>query len=110
MSTMLLLLHLVTATWRSSDPASWEQAYKEATTLVAQMTVDEKTSLLLGVGWTSGILNKWNYVGNTPAIPRLKVPSLNMQDSAGGFRTYWAELVGTVTCWPSLLSMAATWE
>ena len=33
-----------------------------------------------------------------------------MQDAAGGFRTYWSELVGTVTCWPSLLSMAATFD
>jgi beta-glucosidase len=33
-----------------------------------------------------------------------------MQDAAGGFRPYWDELVGTVTCWPSLLSMAATFD
>ena len=50
---------------------------------------------MLGVGWTKGTLDKWWYVGNTPAIPRLNIPSLNMQDSAGGFRTYWPELVGT---------------
>ena len=33
-----------------------------------------------------------------------------MQDAAGGFRTAIQEIVGTVTCWPSLLSMAATWD
>ena len=37
-------------------------------------------------------------------------PSLNMQDAAGGFRTSMEEIVGTVTCWPSLLSMAATFD
>merc|ERR1719506_2347198 len=68
-----------------------------------------------GIGWTHRYLlvpdlEKWWYVGNTPPIPRLGIPSLNMQDSAGGFRTYWSELVGTVTCWPSLLSMAATFD
>lgn len=55
-------------------------------------------------------LDKWWYVGNTPAISRLGIPSLNMQDAAGGFRPYWNELTGTVTCWPSLLSMAATFD
>merc|ERR1712070_905585 len=33
-----------------------------------------------------------------------------MQDAAGGFRTTEEGVVGTVTCWPSLLSMAATWD
>lgn len=57
-----------------------------------------------------GQLDKWWYVGNTAPNFRLGIPSLNLQDAAGGFRTYWTELVGTVTCWPSLLSMAATWD
>ncbi|CAK0877237.1 unnamed protein product, partial [Prorocentrum cordatum] len=65
--------------------------------------------LLTGLGW-DGDLQKWFYVGNTAPIPELGIPSLNMQDAASGFRTYWTELVGTVTCWPSLLSMAATWD
>lgn len=106
---MLLALSQLGAA-RAPRALSWEQALAEAAHLVAQMTDEEKDSMLLGVGWTAGALDKWNYVGNTPAIPRLGVPSLNMQDAAGGFRTYWPELVGTVTCWPSLLSMAATWE
>jgi len=73
------------------------------------MTLDEKYTLLHGLGydmpdwWT---VRKWWYVGNTAAIPRLSLPSLNMQDASGGFHTTWSEIVGTVTCWPSMLSMA----
>ena len=33
-----------------------------------------------------------------------------MQDAAGGFRTSMEEFVSTVTCWPSLLSMAASFD
>lgn len=105
---MLSLLHSVPAS--ATTPLPWDAAYAGATSLVRQMTLEEKASMMLGIGWTGGTLDKWWYVGNTPAIPRLKIPSLNMQDAAGGFRTYWVELVGTVTCWPSLLSMAATWD
>ena len=74
------------------------------------MSMQEKASLMLGIGWKAGELDKWWYVGNTPAVARLGVPTLRMQDAAGGFRTYWTPLVGTVTCWPSLLSMAATFD
>ena len=74
------------------------------------MTPAEKATLMLGVGWSNGVLQKWWYVGNIPGIKRLGIPPINMMDSAGGFRTYWTELVGTVTCWPSLLSLAATWD
>jgi len=74
------------------------------------MTMQEKAKMMLGIGWNSGTLEKWWYVGNTAAVDRLGVPPLKMQDSAGGFRTYWTPIVGTVTCWPSLLSMAATFD
>jgi beta-glucosidase len=82
---------------------------------LSQMTSEEKYTLLRGVGWTCDPL--WNctlpkfwYVGNTAPIKRLNIPSLNMQDAAGGFRPYFREAIGTVTCWPSLLSVAATWD
>jgi len=82
--------------------------------MLPRLTAAEKHSLLLGVGWeTSGWwyeLRKWWHVGNTAPVPRHGLPSLNMQDAAGGFRTYWNDIVGTVTCWPSLLAMAATWD
>eukprot|EP00438_Fugacium_kawagutii_P010071 Skav224306 [mRNA] locus=scaffold3003:81753:88056:- [translate_table: standard] len=78
------------------------------------MSLDEKCGLLQGSGWVPTRwwfdLPKYYYVGNTPATPELGIPSLNMQDASGGFRTYWSELSGTVTVWPSILSMAATWD
>jgi len=75
----------------------------------------EKYSLLRGLGWEHPLggwfdLRKWWYIGNTVAIPRLNIPSLNMQDAAGGFRTNFPEISGTCTVWPSLLAMAATWD
>jgi beta-glucosidase len=71
----------------------------------------EKQSLLRGIGWDDHWqLGKWWYVGNTAPISRLDIPSLNMQDGGQGVRTYWDEMVGTVTCWPSLLALAATWN
>lgn len=92
------------------SPLSWDAAYQRAAALLDDMTFVEQQTLMRGIGWKKGELTKWWYVGNTAPIPRLNIPSLNMQDAAGGFRTYWSELVGTVTCWPSLLSMAATWD
>mmetsp|Transcript_8904 Transcript_8904/g.22966 ORF Transcript_8904/g.22966 Transcript_8904/m.22966 type:complete len:880 (+) Transcript_8904:3-2642(+) len=93
---------------------TWEEAYLKARTTLAEMTFQEKATLMEGVGWepTNGFfdLKKWWYVGNTRPIPRLGIPSLNMQDAADGFRTYWNDLVGSVTTWPSLLCMAATWD
>jgi beta-glucosidase len=92
---------------------SWDAAYERARATLAGMTLDEKYTLLHGLGydmpqwWT---VRKWWYVGNIAAIPRLSLPSLNMQDASGGFHTTWSEIVGTVTCWPSMLSMAATWD
>lgn len=107
----MALMTLVAAGLAAAGPLpSWDQAYERASTLVSQMTLEEKAGMMRGIGWTNGVLDKWWYVGNTPPVPRLGIPSLNMQDAAGGFRTYWTELVGTVTCWPSLLSMAATFD
>jgi len=92
------------------EPITWNEAYASAKATLMQMTADEKMTLMRGVGWAGTSLGKWWYVGNTAAIPRLRIPALNMQDAAGGFRTYWNELVGTVTGWPSLLSLASTWD
>jgi len=90
---------------------SWEVARALAKRTVSEMNISEKQMLMKGLGWAKGpVLTKWYYVGNTAPIPRLGIPSLNMQDAADGFRTYWTDLVGTVTCWPSLLSLAATWD
>lgn len=36
------------------------------------------------------------YIGNTVPIPRLKIPSINMQDAAQGFRTTDRRIIGQV--------------
>eukprot|EP00929_Paragymnodinium_shiwhaense_P036589 TRINITY_DN1958_c0_g1_i4.p1 TRINITY_DN1958_c0_g1~~TRINITY_DN1958_c0_g1_i4.p1 ORF type:complete len:895 (+),score=219.41 TRINITY_DN1958_c0_g1_i4:48-2732(+) len=90
---------------------SWEDAYDLAGRTLSQMAEDEKYSLMTGLGWYQTYqLTKWWYVGNTPAIRRLGIPSLNMQDAAAGFRPYWREMVGTSTCWPCGLALGATWD
>eukprot|EP00929_Paragymnodinium_shiwhaense_P028907 TRINITY_DN16680_c0_g1_i1.p1 TRINITY_DN16680_c0_g1~~TRINITY_DN16680_c0_g1_i1.p1 ORF type:complete len:790 (-),score=188.90 TRINITY_DN16680_c0_g1_i1:334-2646(-) len=89
----------------------WAEARAKAEALVAQMDKCEKYRFMQGVGWTNTSAPMWGYyIGNTLPVSRLGVPSLNMQDAADGFRTIWDELVGTVTGWPSLLSLAATWN
>lgn len=88
---------------------SWEEAYSKARSLVQQMTAEEKYSRMWGQGW-DGPLADWWYIGNIPAVPRLGIPPLNMQDSSAGFRSKWSEMVGTGTCWPSMLAAAASWS
>ena len=92
-------------------PLSWEAARKQAEALVQSMGLCDKHLLMQGVGWQnfSGMKTGY-YVGTTYGNPDLGIPSLNMNDAAGGFRTYWEGEVGTVTAWPSLLSVAATWD
>ena len=92
------------------QPLPWSEATALAKKMLAKMNQTEKFSMMKQVGWIDGAPEKWWYIGNIPAIPRLNIPSLNMQDAAGGFRTSMEEIVGTVTCWPSLLSMAATFD
>lgn len=87
-------------------PLSWEDATAKAKQTVSKMSQTEKFKMMRGIG----DIGEWNYVGNTEPISKLGIPSISMQDAAGGFRTITEELVGTVTAWPSLLSMAATWD
>ena len=90
--------------------ARWRAAITTAQTLVRAMTHAEKVSLVRGFGWTNYKAAPGAYVGQTPPLPRLGIPSLNMQDGPQGFRTIDARLVGTVTAWPSQLALGATWD
>jgi len=98
------------------SPLSWDLAFEKADALVMQMTSEEKYSLMHGIGWwwipiiRMGPVKKWWYTGNIPAIPRLGVPSLSMNDAGGGFRDHWTANAGSSTCWPSLLALASTWN
>lgn len=72
--------------------------------LLKQMTLDEKIHMLHGQYGT--------YVGNVPAIDRLGIPSLNLQDGPQGFRVSKSSVgaAGTTTCWPSALTMSSAWD
>jgi hypothetical protein len=74
--------------------------------LVGNMTSAEKYAMLNGVGFPtdpdspSAYDNiRGYYIGNIPGVPRLGIPSLNMQDAGQGFRTSDAAMVGQVTSW-----------
>jgi beta-glucosidase len=47
-----------------------------------------------------------SYVGNVPANTRLKIPAINLEDGPQGV----ADGVKEVTCWPSSLAVAASWD
>lgn len=114
--TLVVCSFLAVGSSQDFEPLSWDDSYDKARTLVAKMTQEEKFSLMGGLGWWDipivhmGPLKKWWFVGNTGAIPRLSIPSLNMQDAAAGFRDAWYDNAGLSTCFPSLLSLAATWD
>ena len=96
-STMLSMLVAVTA-----DPA-----HGRAIQIVANMTQDEKLSWLHGHSVASQAGLK-GYTGECPAIARLGIPALRLNDGPQGFRDSHAH--GTTTCWPSGLTVAATFD
>ena len=93
---------------------TWDDAHAAAARTVANLTKAEIAGLLRGTGWRGiipelpGPLEKWHYIGNLPGAPG--VPALAMQDASAGFRTFFPESIGTVTAWPSMLALAATWD
>ena len=95
-------------------PAAWrgygDDADAVASSLVAKLTNDEKVRLIQGVGWSGWTLAPGFYVGSAFAVPRLGIPSQNMQDAAQGFRTSERRTVGQVTSWPCALAVASTWD
>lgn len=71
--------------------------------LILKMHLSEKLTLMHG---TLGV-----YTGNIPAIERLGIPAINMQDGPQGFRsTDKTGGEGSSTAWPSLLTFAASWD
>lgn len=86
--------------------ASW------ARKLVAQLTTEERFGLTNGAGYHRGSTSQADgfYVGNLLAVPRLGIPSIQMQDAAQGFRTTDSRMIGQVTAWPCGLAIAAGWD
>jgi len=71
---------------------------ERALALLKQMTLQEKLSMVHGYGGP--------YVGNIPANSRLNIPALNLEDGPQGV----ADGVTQVTCWPSALTIVASWD
>ncbi len=82
---------------------------------VGQMTLDEKIQMVHGTGW--GVLRKGDPIparsnfgaGFMPGIDRLKIPDINLADSAVGVRMA-AYQSRYATLLPSTLGAAASWD
>jgi beta-glucosidase len=86
---------------------SWTKARELAEKIEAKLTVAERFDLIHGQGMNKQ--GKW--VGYIFGPERLGIPDLKLQDASSGFRpTNDPHEYGTVTQWPSLLSLAATWD
>jgi beta-glucosidase len=114
---MVRVLAIVAAAGLASafEPIPWEEANAKASAMLSEMSREEKERLTRSWGYNSSYNGgfdpyKYWYLGNIQGTERLGIPSLNLQDAADGFRTNIKETVGTVTGWPSLLSLAATWD
>jgi beta-glucosidase len=89
----------------SRAPADGDAILQDkARQLRSNLTLEEKISLVHGVDYGK----KDSYIGNVPAIPRLGIPPVHMNDGPQGFRAVLHP--GTSTAWPCALSMAATWD
>ncbi|KAL3892781.1 MAG: hypothetical protein SGPRY_014792 [Prymnesium sp.] len=100
---------------RAGAPNPWWKRWGETEgeavdTLMRNMTREEKEGLLRGFGWKGYQVLPGHYIGNTLAVPRLGVPSINMQDASSGFRTIDQSIEGTVTQWPSMMALSASWD
>ena len=93
----------------SSNPIAPDAA-SAAAALAEAMTPAERASMLNGEGYGSFGQLPGAYVGGLPAIPRLLIPSLHLQDAAQGFRTSTNAIIGQVTSWPCLLALTSTWD
>lgn len=76
-------------------------AKAQAAKLIAAMTLEEKVTLLHG---TSNAAANGGYVGSTDATGSF--PSMHLEDGPQGV----ADEVTDVTCWPSALAVAQTWD
>ncbi|KAH7361253.1 glycosyl hydrolase family 3 N terminal domain-containing protein [Pyrenochaeta sp. MPI-SDFR-AT-0127] len=82
-----------------TDP-KWGESYKKAAELVRQMTLPEKVNITTGTGWSMEMC-----VGNNGAVPRLRFPSLCLQDGPLGIR-----FADNITAFPAGITVGATWS
>jgi beta-glucosidase len=87
----------------AGDPCPWVHSTAPIAVRVAQveaaLTLDEKIQLVHGATGSA-------YVGYVPAIPRLCIPALKMQDGPGGV----ADGMSGVTQLPAPVAVAASWD
>jgi beta-glucosidase len=81
---------------RHSSTSSIEQ---KVNALLNRMTMDEKLSMVHG--WPGS-----PYVGYVPAIPRLGIPALKLEDGPAGV----ADGMTKVTAFPAPISISASWD
>ena len=82
---------------------------QRADLVIAQMTLDEKISLLHGLGWFESAAHSNGGAGVIAGIPRLGLPDLQLADSAVGVRDA-AKMGRYSTLLPSAVGGAATWD
>ncbi|HUI58531.1 MAG TPA: glycoside hydrolase family 3 C-terminal domain-containing protein [Bryobacteraceae bacterium] len=83
---------------------------RRADLVMAEMTLDEKITLVHGMGWFEAVGPRWNGgAGTVSGIPRLGLPDLQMADSAVGVRAA-AGKGRYATLLPSTLGEAASWD
>ncbi|KAL3901026.1 MAG: hypothetical protein SGPRY_012351, partial [Prymnesium sp.] len=76
------------------------------------MTRPEKLRLIEGVveSWIQFDPAPGYYVGTIRGVERLGLPPLLFHDAQSGFRTFDLRTIGTVTSWPSMGALSATWD
>eukprot|EP00931_Biecheleriopsis_adriatica_P004335 TRINITY_DN106020_c0_g1_i1.p1 TRINITY_DN106020_c0_g1~~TRINITY_DN106020_c0_g1_i1.p1 ORF type:complete len:947 (-),score=146.77 TRINITY_DN106020_c0_g1_i1:44-2575(-) len=87
----------------------WYLAEEKAERTLSEMKKSDIFGLLRGLGMQHWQAPGW-YVGNTQGVPDLRVPGLLMQDASNGFRDLQPGTQGTMTSWPAMLALAATWD
>ncbi|KAI1659455.1 glycoside hydrolase family 3 protein [Daldinia decipiens] len=78
----------------------WADAYDSASSLVSQMTLEEKVNVTRGFA-----LGDNTCAGNTGTVPRLEWPGMCLHDAGNGVRA--ADLVNS---YPSAIHVGASWD
>ncbi|GKT50518.1 putative beta-glucosidase M [Colletotrichum spaethianum] len=78
----------------------WSDAYKKASALVSQMTVDEKVSVTSGQTTTTN-----GCAGMIPGVPRLGFPGICVQDGPNGLHG-----IEAVNGYASAITVGAAWN
>ena len=98
------VLYMIVGALAASAPSP----HARALALVGNMSLDEKLSMLAGHD-PRAAFGLAGYTGIVPGTPRLGIPPLHMNDGPQGFRASGLGK-GSSTCWPSGLTVAATWD